>query len=902
MLGKTVSHYRILEKLGGGGMGVVYKAEDTKLGRAVALKFLPDVGADLRVRPPEGAHVGAPLQYDPVALERFKREARAASALNHPNICTIHDIDEYEGQPFIAMELLEGETLKQRLSGHHPRTPSSQRRGAAASSPPGSGGDQGVVAPLAVDTLLDLAIQIADALDAAHAKGIIHRDIKPANIFVTTRGQAKVLDFGLAKLTTVRARHPDFAGTGGVPLQPAEGRTGDGDDLSRPVGIAATAAETASFGEAHLTSPGAVMGTVAYMSPEQARGEELDARTDLFSFGAVLYEMATGQQPFTGNTSAMIFTAILTQAPTPPVRLNPELPPKLEEIINKALEKDREMRYQSASEVRADLKRLKRDTDSGRSAGVSPAVGAGLARQPEGAHIGAPLQVRRWAWGVATPVVALLVLGAVLIGFDVAGLRARIVSLVGASVSRRTVPLPRIESIAVLPLANLSGDPEQEYFADGMTEELITNLGKISALRVISRTSVMRYKKTEKPLPQIARELGVDGIVEGSVLRVGDRVRITAQLIQAEQERHLWAESYERDLRDILALQSEVARAIASEVKAALTPQEQTRLASTRPVNPDAHEAYLKGRYYWNLRTEEGLKKSIEYFQQAIEKDPGCALAYAGLADSYVVVSTWNVMAPKEAYPRAKAAAFKALEMDETLAEAHASLGAAREEYDWDWVGAEKEFRRAIELNPGYATAHQWYAEYLSHMGRNNEAIAEAKRAQELDPLSLIINAIRGRVCFYARRYDEAIAQCRRTLELNPGFYPAHLYLGWAYEQEKLYAEAISEYQKAIALEQGNPRLAADLARGYAAVGKRTEAVNIISHLEELSKRRYVPSYAMALTHAALGDASRAFQWLDKAYQDRDSQLVWLKAEPGFDSLRSDPRFQDLLRRMKFPP
>jgi serine/threonine protein kinase/Flp pilus assembly protein TadD len=849
MLGKTISHYRVLEKLGGGGMGVVYKAEDTKLGRLVALKFLAvapasSPAAAMGTTRPDLS--GSPLQYDAVALERFKREARAASALNHPNICVIHDIDEFEGQPFIAMELLEGETLKQRIGV-----------GARGARPTGQGERR---SPLPIDTLLDLAIQIADALDAAHGKGIVHRDIKPANIFVTQRGQAKILDFGLAKLT------PSVAAA-------SRRRAGDED-------VAATAAETASIEPEHLTSPGAVMGTVAYMSPEQARGEELDARTDLFSFGAVLYEMATGRQAFGGTTTAVIFTAILTQAPTSPVQLNPELPARLEEIINKALEKDHDLRYQSAGDIRTDLKR---DTDSGRTVG---------------ARHGVPLP-RRWAVASGIAAFLLVAVGAVILGLNIGGLRDRIVSLVGA---RHGVPLPKIESLAVLPLANLSGDPEQEYFSDGMTEELITNLGKISALRVISRTSVMRYKKTEKPLPQIARELGVDGIVEGSVLRVGDRVRITAQLIQAEQERHLWAESYERDLRDVLALQGEVARAIAGEIKVRLTPQEQTRLASARPVNPDAHEAYLKARYYWNLRTEEGLKKGIEYFQQAIEKDPGYALAYAGLADSYSVLGFWNFMAPKEAYPREKAAAFKALEMDETLAEAHTSLGDARFKYDWDWVGAEKEFKRAIELNPSYATAHHWYAGYLSAMGRHNEAIAEAKRAQELDPLSLIINTTGGLVFFYARRYDEAIAQWRSTLELNAGFYPAHLYLGRAYEQQKLYEQAISEYQKALAPGQGNPALAAHLARGYAAAGKRTEALKIISNLRELSKRRYVSSYVIAQIYTALGDTSRAFQWLDKAYQDRDTWLDWLKAEPGFDSLRSDPRFQDLLRRMNFPP
>ena len=862
MVGKTISHYRILEKLGGGGMGVVYKAEDTKLGRLVALKFLPP-GSGVRDSGFEERAGRVAFAPDATALERFKREARAASALNHPNICTIHDIDEYEGQPFIAMELLEGETLKQRIS---------------------VGARHGV--PLPTDTLLDLAIQIADALDAAHAKGIVHRDIKPANIFVTTRGQAKVLDFGLAKLSPVGARH-------GVPLQPAEGGTGDEDDLSRPVGIAATAAETASLGEAHLTSPGAVMGTVAYMSPEQARGEELDARTDLFSFGAVLYEMATGKQPFSGATTAVIFTAILTQAPTSPVEMNPDLPPELERIINKSLEKDRGMRCQSAAELRTDLKRLKRDTDSGRSAGVSPAVGAGLARHPEGAHIGAPLS---WA---AIALAGVAVVAAVVLGFNIAGLRDRIVSLVRA---RHGVPLPRIESLAVLPLANLSGDTQQEYFSDGMTEELITNLGKISALRVISRTSVMRYKKTEKPLPQIARELGVEGIVEGSVLRVGDRVRITAQLIRAEQERHLWAESYERDLRDILALQSEVARAIASEIRIKVTPQEQTRLASARPVNPEAYEAYLRGRYFWNKRTEEAVKKAIEFFGQALEKDPTYALAYVGLADCYGVLGDYSFLSPKEAFPRAKAGATKALELDETSAEAHTSLAIIKDDYEWDWPGAEREFKRALELNPNYATAHHWYSDHLEIVGRHDEAIAEIKRAQQLDPLSLIIKAIVGRRFHSARRYDEAVEQLRQTLEMDPNFAVAHWLLGETYEQKAQYESAIAEYQKARTASGGSVYVVAALGRAYAAAGKRREALKILGELEELSKRRYVSASSVADIYIALGEKDQALEWLEKGYRDRDEGMVRLNWEATLDPLRSDPRFQGLLRRMNFPP
>jgi TolB-like protein/Flp pilus assembly protein TadD len=506
--------------------------------------------------------------------------------------------------------------------------------------------------------------------------------------------------------------------------------------------------------------------------------------------------------------------------------------------------------------------------------------------------------VRRWAWGLAIPVVALLVLGAVLIAFNVAGLRDRLMWLVRA---RHGVPLPRIESIAVLPLANLSGDPEQEYFADGMTEELITNLGKISALRVISRTSVMRYKKTEKPLPQIARELGVDGIVEGSVLRVGDRVRITAQLIQAEQERHLWAESYERDLRDILALQSEVARAIASEIKVRLTPQEQTRLASARPVNPDAHEAYLKGRYFWNKRTEEGLKKGIDFFGQALEKDPAYALAYTGLADCYYLLADYRFVPWKEAYPRAKGAATKALELDETLAEAHTSLALIKDRYEWDWPGAEREFKRAIELNPNYATAHHWYSNYLEEMGRHDEAIAEIKRAQQLDPLSLIINAVVGLRFRSARRYDEAIEQLRKTLEMDPNFAMAHFLLGGVYKQKGQYESAIAEYQKGRSASGGSVHLLAALGRAYAAAGKRRKALKILGELKELSKRRYVSASFVASIYVALGEKDQALEWLEKGYRDRDAAMVGLNWVPTFDPLRSDPRFEDLLRRMNFP-
>jgi serine/threonine-protein kinase len=783
-------------------MGEVYRAKDARLGREVAIKVLPD-------------HLGG----DASALARFEREAKVLAAVSHPNILTIFDVGRDSGLSFVVMELLPGETLRTRISQRRPRWPDAVQMG----------------------------IEIAEGLSAAHSKGIMHRDLKPENIFVLRDEHIKILDFGLARWD----HDPNIAGT----------------ESETIAGL--------------VTVTGDVMGTMPYMSPEQLRGAHVDARSDIFSFGCVLQEVITGQRPFSRPTPAETISAILKEEPLALIAFDPTIPTELDQAVKRCLSKEPGQRFQSAGDLAFHLRQI--------LSRVSPAWATRHARGREAASPGTRAKL------IAAATVLLLLGG---------------LAVYWPSLRRALGARPQFRSIAVLPLQNYSGDPQQEYFVDGMTDSVIADLGKIKDMRVISRTSVMPYKTSKKSIREIASELHADAVIEGSVMRSADRVRITVQLIDAARDQHLWSESYDRELKNVFELQGQVAQAIAQQVHAEVTPEEQKRFTTKRAINPDVYELYLKGRHVMERGGLEDVQKAIDYFESGLAKDPDNALLYTGLADAYIDKMMDVHESPAEATAKARAAAARALQLDDSLAEAHTSLGMIKLSYDWDWDGAERELKRAMELNPGYPLAHVMYGQYLTMIGRHEEALPYFEKAHRLDPLFGESYRGEGYACFMAHKYDEAIVQYQKALDLEPD---AITYFGLvlARAEKADYGTAISEAEKATKLND-SPLLLTSLASAYARAGRRADANRVLRRLEEIWKRQgtapawhaagspYVCPYEVAGVYAQLGDKDRAFAWLEKAYRNR-SCLYWLRQDPRFESIHSDPRFQELLAKVNFP-
>jgi serine/threonine-protein kinase len=780
--GTRLGSYEVLSPLGRGGMGEVYRARHVKLGRDVAIKVLPgDVSSDSD------------------RLSRFEREARAASALNHPNIVTIHDIDERDGTHYIAMELVEGRTLRELVAG----------------------------GPIALERLLALARQIAEGLAKAHAAGIVHRDLKPENLMVTDDGLVKILDFGLAKLAPSVAE-----------------------------------AESDVLTLAEPTRAGVILGTVPYMSPEQASGRSVDFRSDQFSLGSILYEMATGRQAFKKETMPQTLAAIIEDEPEPLGKSG--LPAPLVALIEKCLAKKPERRFASTRDLAASLQAV-----------------------PE---TPTPSRLRRRAVFTFAGLVAILLAWTLLPrAFDL-----------WLSVAPGDAP-QGIQAVAVLPLQNLSGDPEEEYFADGMTEALITDLANIGALKVISRSSVARYRKTETPLADIARELRVDAVVEGSAQRVGNRARITAQLIDPSTGRALWGKRYERDYGDLLLLQGEVAQAIAREIGAVLTPEEKERLTARRSVAPEALEAYLRGVYHRQRHTPQDLDTSLRYLEAALAIDPDYALAHAGIAQVWGARLQAGLVLPLEARAPRLAAIQRALELDDNLSEAHMALAQMRTYSEWDWEGARTEFRRAIELNPSNAQARIFYSHLMTVTGEGEEATEEAERALELDPLNPMIQALTGVQLLMRGRMEEGIARIRATLERTPGFGFGHAPLWFALYHQGKYDEAISEAKNSFATAKADADVVEALERGYAEGGYREAMRRAAATLQVRSRSTHVAAINMVQLYDMAGDTDRALEWLERAYEERDTNMPYLAVMLFSEDLRTDPRFQDMLRRMNLP-
>lgn len=776
-------------------MAEVYLAQDTQLKRSVALKLLSDKFA-----------------FDESHLHRFAIEARAASSLNHPNILTIYEVGEVEHIHFIATELVEGSTLRKRLKKER----------------------------LNLSEALDISVQVAAALTAAHAVGIVHRDIKPENIMVRPDGFVKVLDFGLAKLA------------------------------EKPTDTSSSASQVPTVLRFD-TEPGAVMGTTRYMSPEQVRGMRLDSRTDIWSLGVTLYEMIAGRQPFDAPSIGDVIVAILEREPVPLDRNVRGAPPDLQLILNKALTKDLSQRYQRTQDLMNDLRRIRRRQE------IELELSQPTLTQVSGGSAGSSSS-----------------------GTAISGQQISTGSLgFGSSSALRKRRLSKkVDSIAILPLTNAGGDPETEYLADGITETIINTLSKIPKLRVMARSTVFRYKGKEVDPQQVGFDLGIRSVLMGRLLQRGDELIINTELIDVADGSQIWGEQYNRKHTELLAVQDEIATEISDKLRLKLTQTEKKQLTKRATENIEAYHLYLKGRYHWNKRTGPALIKGRDYFRQAIDVDPNYALAYAGLADSYTVLASWNILSSNEAFPKSKAAATKALDIDKTLSEAHASLGFVNAVYDWEWSKAEREFKLAIKANPNYATAHEWYALFLSWTGRHDEAISTAKHAQLLDPLTPIITSVVGVVLHYAERYEEAIVEYEKVLELDPAFLPALCFRGAAYAQLGIYDKAIADEE--TALKVGGPiSLALDiLGHTQALSGDRQGAEETLERLRQLAKERYVSPFSMAHTYVGLGQHDRAIECLEQACQERYHRAATIKVDPSFGPLHSDPRFQKLLERM----
>jgi eukaryotic-like serine/threonine-protein kinase len=825
----TLSHYRIVSKIGAGGMGEVYLAQDTKLDRKIALKVL-----------------SSDLAANQDRMRRFVQEAKAAAALNHPNIAHVYEIGESDGTNFIAMEFIEGVTLREKI--HRERTE--------------------------LRKLFRYLQHVAEGLAKAHAAGIVHRDLKPDNIMITRDGHAKILDFGLAKL---------------IEQQPMTGRD---------------SSEVATAVMPQHSAPGTVMGTVGYMSPEQAQGKtkEIDQRSDIFSFGCILFEAATGKKPFEGE-SVIKSLHMVVYEPAPLIAdLNPSAPPELQRIVRRCLAKDPDERYQSIKDVAIELKELRRELEGpGIDTTVTPparsTTEAEATRSDSVAStMSSPSSSLQTRASSAEYVVSGIKQHKLTAAIGLVVLAAGITIL--ALYLRGRTSNVAIKSIAVMPFVNEGGKPELEYLSDGMTDTLISSLSQLPNLSVKARSSVFRYKGKDTNPQTIGKELNVQAILNGRIAQRADQLTLTVELVDVQTENVIWSEQYNRRQADVVSLQSEIARDVSTKLRNKLSGADQQKVAKTYTANPEAYQFYLKGLYHWNKRTAEALKTSVDYFNQAIEKDPSYAQAYAGMALAYVLYPQYSAGKPEESMPKAKAAARKALDLDDTLAEAHTALANILSTYERNIPESDREFQRAIELNPNYATAHQWYGgSNLTATGRFDQAIAEGRRAVELDPLSLIANVELAAIYWYARQNDQAIGQLNKIIEMDPNWYLAHMVLCQTYDSKEQFAEAIAECEKARGLDD-DPAVLSYLARAYARSGKREEAMKVLAQMHELTKQRYVPAYGFGFAYAALGDKDQAFQWLERSLQDRAWEITYLKVDPALESLRSDPRFNDLVKRV----